>query len=61
LDGARYHKVDTNDVPPGWTAVPLKVDDNGYKFDATVVASSVGIKCASSRQAGEEVWLRETL
>jgi hypothetical protein len=54
LDGVRYHKVDIDGVPPGWTAVPVKVEDNGYIFNATMVAGSVGIKCASSREAGEE-------
>ena len=54
LDGIRYHKVETDDVPPGWTTVPVKMDDNGYKFDATMVAGSIGIRCASSKEVGEE-------
>ncbi len=52
LDGAYYHKIDSEKVPPGWLKVSVKVDDNGDKFDAVMIAGSVGISCTSS---GEEL------
>lgn len=52
LDEAYYHKLDSLDVPPGWSKVPVKVDDNGDEFDALMIAGSVGINCTSS---GKEV------
>ena len=48
LDGVTYHTVDSDDVPPGYSSVPVKVDDNGDVFDSTMVAGSVGINCTSS-------------
>ena len=52
LDGMIYHRVKSNKVPPGYSSVPVKVDDNGDVFDSTMVAGSVGMKCSSS---GDEV------
>ena len=48
LEEAIYHHIDSQDVPPGFSSVPVKVDDNGYEFDAMMVAGSVGINCTSS-------------
>lgn len=48
LDGVSFHTVDTDKVPSGYSSVPVKVDDNGDIFDATMVAGSVGINCSSS-------------
>ena len=48
LDGATYHRIDTQDVPSGYSVVPVKVDDNGYIFDAKLIAGSVGKKFSSS-------------
>ena len=48
LDGVSYHRVESDEVPPGYSSVPVKVDDNSDKFDAMMVAGSVGINCTSS-------------
>ncbi|KAM0798439.1 hypothetical protein BDR22DRAFT_373388 [Usnea florida] len=52
LDGMFYHRVESDEVPPGYSSVPVKVDDNEDVFDSTMVAGSVGINCSSS---GDEV------
>ena len=52
LDGVTYHRVESNDVPPGYSSVPVKVDDHGDVFDSTMIAGSVGMNCSSS---GDEV------
>lgn len=48
LDGVRYHSIDTINIPLGWAAVPVKVDDNGYEYMARMIAGSVGIGVSSS-------------
>ena len=48
LDGVTYHRVESDEVPPGYSSVPVKVDDNGDVIDSTMVAGSVGINCTSS-------------
>ena len=50
LDGVDYHWIDSDEVPPAYTSVPVKVDDNGHKFEAMMVAGSVGIKASSSKR-----------
>lgn len=48
LGGAPYHHVSSDDVPQGYSSVPVKVIDNGDEFEAIMVAGSVGIHCTSS-------------
>ena len=48
LDGVAYHRVDSDEVPQGYSSVPVTVADNGDLFDAMMVAGSVGINCTSS-------------
>lgn len=48
LDGVSYHRIDSDQVPPGYSCVPVKCNDNGDVFDSTMVAGSVGINCTSS-------------
>ena len=48
LDGAAYHRIEIENVPPGYGSVPVKVDDNGYNFESTMIAGLVGIKGTSS-------------
>ena len=52
LDGVDYHWVESHEVPPGYPSVPVKVVDNGYEFDAMMVAGSVGIKASNSERGG---------
>ena len=52
LDGVDYHWVESDEVPPGYTSVPVKVDDNGHEFEAMMVAGSVGIKASISERGG---------
>ena len=47
LHGVAYHRVDSEEVPAGYSSVPVTVDDNGDLFDAMMVAGSVGINCTS--------------
>ncbi|KAI9763705.1 MAG: hypothetical protein M1840_009178 [Geoglossum simile] len=48
LDDVAYSRIDTEDIPPGFTSVPVKVDDNGDEYDAVMIAGLVGIKVTSS-------------
>ncbi|KAJ6474873.1 hypothetical protein C8R45DRAFT_907310 [Mycena sanguinolenta] len=48
LDGTLYHELDTNRVPVGYTAVDVKLIDNGESFDAAMVAGMIGIQVSSS-------------
>lgn len=48
LDGQVYGDFEMEDMPRGYATVPVICDDNGYKFDAVMVAGFVGIKCTSS-------------
>lgn len=54
LDNSIYHWIESNDVPPGYTSVPVKVDDNGDIFQARMIAGSVGMKFSSSQGAGHD-------
>ncbi|KAL8945769.1 MAG: hypothetical protein Q9222_007738 [Ikaeria aurantiellina] len=51
LDGMAYHRIESGDVPPGYTSVPVKVDDNGCEFMATMIAGSVGMKCVKTQES----------
>ncbi len=43
VDGVGYHRVDDSQLAAGWVGVRVSVDDNGYKFEARMVAGHVGI------------------
>lgn len=49
LDGVAYPLVESDEVPPGYTSVPVKVNDNGHGFMAKMVAGSIGTKYSSSK------------
>ncbi|KAE9381225.1 hypothetical protein N431DRAFT_359019 [Stipitochalara longipes BDJ] len=48
LDNARYHRIDSEDVPAGWTSVPVELNDDGFIYNAAMVAGSVGMQISSS-------------
>lgn len=48
LNGALYHKANTDDISDGHAAVPVTVDDNGRSYKTRMVAGSVGISFTSS-------------
>ncbi|KAJ7237420.1 hypothetical protein C8J57DRAFT_1144396 [Mycena rebaudengoi] len=48
LDGTPYHRVNSNDVPPGYAEVDIKLDDNGEKFNCVMTAGTVGTHISSS-------------
>ena len=48
LDGARYHKIETTDVPPGWASVPVELNDNGAITKCGMAAGLVGMKLSTS-------------
>ncbi|KAL8811837.1 MAG: hypothetical protein Q9223_004371 [Gallowayella weberi] len=55
LDGVTYPTLPSDEVPPGYTSVPVKVDDNGHVFMAKMVAGSVGTKYSSSSKGGNSM------
>jgi hypothetical protein len=50
LDGAKFHRVSTHDIPSGFASVPVKIDDMGVLCHAILVAGSVGLRVSSSGQ-----------
>jgi len=54
LDGFEFHKIKAHDVAPGYSAVPVQVDDNGYEFTSIMIAGSVAAKWTSSGVAGAD-------
>jgi hypothetical protein len=48
LDEAIYHTVDMSRIPAGWTSVPLKIDEYGNVYEATMVAGSVAVRVSTS-------------
>ncbi|KAJ7443106.1 hypothetical protein FB451DRAFT_95138 [Mycena latifolia] len=51
LDGAPFHRLNTNSVPPGYAEVDVALDDNGTKFACAMIAGSVGMRVTSSGDA----------
>ena len=47
IDEAEYHCVNLEDLPSGYSSVPVLVDDNGHEFKSRMVAGSVGIKATA--------------
>lgn len=51
FDDVLFPDVDIDKISLGFASVPVKVDDMGHKYDATMVAGSVGIAASSSNQS----------
>ncbi|KAJ7143034.1 hypothetical protein C8R44DRAFT_692575 [Mycena epipterygia] len=49
LDGTPYHRVDADEVPPGYAEVDVSLHDNGEKFDCFMVAGMIGMHVSSSQ------------
>ncbi|KAK5628850.1 hypothetical protein RRF57_004565 [Xylaria bambusicola] len=56
INGTRYHKLDTEDIPVGYVSVPVTVDDNGQAIKTRMVAGSVGIAASSSGEKLDTSW-----
>lgn len=54
LDEVLSNRVDTEDVPCGYTSVPVTVNDNGVEHETKMVAGMVGIQATSSGQPLDE-------
>lgn len=52
VGGQEYAVVDSQNIPSGFTKVPVHINDNGEEAEAEMIAGSVGITCTSS---GREV------
>ncbi|KAG4433843.1 hypothetical protein IFR05_010661 [Cadophora sp. M221] len=50
LDDARYHRIDSDMIPPGWASVPVKLNDSGVITECVMIAGLVGAKYSSSEQ-----------
>ncbi|RDW92300.1 hypothetical protein BP5796_01694 [Coleophoma crateriformis] len=48
LDGVKYHRIDTTDIPQGYVSVPVKVVDRGNEYNTHMIAGSVAIDLTSS-------------
>lgn len=55
LDGIVYHQIDTDDIPPGCSSVPVLVNDNGTKFNTKMIAGSLGIQVTNSESENPQV------
>ena len=61
LDGAIYHRTDTDSIPPGVVEVDVKLDDNGMKLDTLMTAGLAGTRvCDSGDKALSASGMRDT-
>jgi hypothetical protein len=49
LDDMPYHRLDIDDIPPGYAEVDVKLDDNGEKIDCMITAGLVGSTVLDSK------------
>ena len=52
LDDMPYHRLDTDDIPPGYAEVDVLLDDNGEKIDCMITAGLVGSMVLDSKDFG---------
>ena len=48
LDDTKYGSVDSDEIPPAWVKVPVKIIDHGEDVKAEMIAGAVGIACTGS-------------
>ncbi|CAM6123541.1 unnamed protein product [Calypogeia fissa] len=48
MDGIKYHRVETGDIPAAYAEVGVKLNDNGVEFQTIMVAGLVGMELTSS-------------
>ncbi|KAK8070445.1 hypothetical protein PG997_010648 [Apiospora hydei] len=48
LEDMGYGSVRMENVPSGFTKVPVHLNDNGHELEAEMIAGSVGVNCTSS-------------
>ncbi|KAI1758027.1 hypothetical protein F4782DRAFT_544413 [Xylaria castorea] len=55
-DDVYYRHIDSDDIPPGYTTLPVKIIDHGTVIEAEMLSGSVGISCTSSgrKSAGQD-------
>jgi len=49
LDDVTYPMINTNKIPSGYGEVDVELDDNGTKFNTTIVAGSIGSQICVGR------------
>jgi len=50
LDGIRFPRIDSDDIPAGFCDVDVKLDDNGDVFDCAMVSGHVALTvCGENR------------
>jgi hypothetical protein len=54
LDDALSRRVDIDDIPSGFSSVPVTVDDNGVTHHTTMLAGLIGIQAKSSGEVSAE-------
>ncbi|MCJ1477257.1 hypothetical protein MMC13_005928 [Lambiella insularis] len=52
LDGIAYHRIDTEDIPPGYASVPVLVANGANELHTLMVAGSVGMQINASKSDG---------
>lgn len=48
IDEARYHRIETSDVPSGRASVPVELNDDGFITKCGMAAGLVGTRYSSS-------------
>lgn len=48
LDGVRFHRIESDEVPYGFATVPVQIDDNGHVVMAEMLAGSIANEVSSS-------------
>lgn len=61
IGGAKYSKMDMDNIPAGYASVPVTVDDNGHEIKTRMVAGSVGIAVSTSGDKLDTSWTHRRL